>query len=67
MNYQKKLINRNACNNLEKNEKELYTGMVNPVKSFDSVQQQAEQIIQSLDNPNVKEKAKSRKVFWQYL
>ena len=35
--------------------------MVNPVKSFDSVQQQAEQIIQSLDNPNVKEKAKKPK------
>ncbi|MCJ1570640.1 hypothetical protein I6N63_09430, partial [Acinetobacter baumannii] len=41
--------------------KELYTGMVNPVKSFDSVQQQAEQIIQSLDNPNVKEKPKKPK------
>lgn len=41
--------------------------MVNPVKSFDSVQQQAEQIIQSLDNPNVKRNLKSRKVFWQYL
>lgn len=35
--------------------------MVNPVKSFDSVQQQAEQIIQSLDNPNVKEKPKKPK------
>lgn len=35
--------------------------MVNPVKSFDSVQQQAEQIIQSLDNPNVKRNLKSRK------
>ncbi|MGI3391716.1 hypothetical protein, partial [Acinetobacter baumannii] len=45
----------------EERKKELYTGMVNPVKSFDSVQQQAEQIIQSLDNPNVKEKAKKPK------
>ncbi|NDM09807.1 hypothetical protein [Acinetobacter baumannii] len=45
----------------EERKKELYTGMVNPVKSFDSVQQQAEQIIQSLDNPNVKEKPKKPK------
>lgn len=45
----------------EERKKELYTGMVNPVKSFDSVQQQAEQIIQSLDNPNVKRNLKSRK------
>ncbi|KAA5590228.1 hypothetical protein F3H15_36390 [Pseudomonas aeruginosa] len=45
----------------EERKKELYTGMVNPVKSFDSVQQHAEQIIQSLDNPNVKEKRKKPK------
>ncbi|MFP5065479.1 hypothetical protein [Acinetobacter pittii] len=45
----------------EERKKELYTGMVNPVKSFDSVQQQAEQILQSMDQPSIKEKAKKPK------
>lgn len=45
----------------EERKKELYTGLVNPVKSFDSVQQHAEQILQSMDQPSVKEKAKKPK------
>jgi len=45
----------------EERKNELYTGMVHPVKSFDSVQQEAELIIQGLDKPNVKEKAKKPK------
>ncbi len=35
--------------------------MINPVMSFDSVQQQAEQILQSMDQPSIKEKAKKPK------
>lgn len=40
----------------EERKNDLYTGMVHEVKSFDSVQQHAVQVLQGLDQPNVKEK-----------
>lgn len=40
----------------EERKNDLYTGMVHETKSFDSVQQHAVQVLQGLDQPNVKEK-----------
>lgn len=45
----------------EERKNDLYTGMVHEVKSFDSVQQHAIQVLQGLDQPNVKEKQQKPK------